>query len=90
MDVIQAIKVLKDAGAVFCLPPESKRSLTLDEVEERLRFGRTWIIKNLAEFPGVWRAKGGGRNGGELRIPERDVDAYVKRQRIHADLALKS
>ena len=38
MDIPEAIKVLAQAGAVFCLPPDSKRSLTLDQVQERIGF----------------------------------------------------
>lgn len=81
-ELVNAIEILKKAGAVFCLPPDSGRSLTLKQVQERIQFGRTWILSNLHEFPNAWRAPGGGENGGGLRIPERDVVAFEKRRRV--------
>lgn len=81
-ELVNAIEILKKAGAVFCLPPAPGRSLTVAQLEERIQFGRTWIMDNLREFPNAWRAPGGGRNGGELRIPERDVVAFEKRRRV--------
>lgn len=85
MELEAAIKVLRDAGVVFSLPPVISRSLTLEQVAERIGFGRAWVIGHLAEFPGAWRAPGGGRNGGELRIPERDVTAFEHRRRVFRD-----
>lgn len=82
MDIADAIKVLRDAGAVFLLPAGSKRSLSLEQVRERIGFSSDWVVQNLGEFPNAWRAPGGGRNGGEYRIPERDIEAFEKRQRV--------
>jgi hypothetical protein len=84
MDIQEAVKVLIQAGAVFSFPPEmlGGRSLTVEQAAERLGFSRTWVVAHLTEFPGVWRAPGGGRNGGELRIPVRDVMAFEVRRRV--------
>jgi len=83
MEVSDAIKVLTAAGAVFSLPPVSRRSLSMSEMRVRLGFSPDWVVKNLKEFPNAWRAPGGGRNGGELRIPERDVEAFEQRRRVN-------
>jgi hypothetical protein len=80
----QAVQTLARAGVLLRLdvPSSGRRALTLAQVEERIGFGATWIRSHLGEFPNAWRAPGGGRNGGELRIPERDIEAFEQRQRI--------
>lgn len=79
----EAIRVLTDAGAVFSLPREiEKKSLTLAEAGARIGFSVCWMRDHLSEFPNAWRAPGGGANGGELRIPARDLDAFEKRHRL--------
>lgn len=80
-EVLRAIQVLTSIGAVFSVP-ESKGSLPLDQAGARLGFSADWVREHLAEFPNAWRAPGGGRNGGELRIPVRDLDAFERRQVI--------
>lgn len=82
-DVANAIEVLQKHGAVFLFPKDLKaRALTVAQLSERIQFGRTWILQHLEEFPNVWRAPGGGSNGGELRFPVRDVEAFEERRRV--------
>jgi len=80
-EIERAIAVLSAAGAFFKVEVKCGRSLTLEQVEERIGLGRLWITRHLNEFPGAWRVPGGG-NGGRLRIPERDVEAFIERMRI--------
>jgi len=82
MTVQEAIRVLTDAGAVFLLPQIERKSLSLSEAGERLGFSGEWVREHLNEFPNAWRAPGGGANGGELRIPVRDLDAFERRLRL--------
>lgn len=87
-EVTKAIAVLQRAGAVFLFPKDLKaRSLTVEQLAERLQFGRTWVLKHLHEFPNAWRAPGGGQNGGELRIPVQDVEAFEQRRRVFSGVA---
>jgi len=81
-DVAKAIQVLQAAGAVFSFPPSRVRSLCVAQVCERLQVSRRWITEHLQEFPHAYRLPGGGQNGGELRIPERDLEAFEHRQRV--------
>lgn len=82
-EIERAIQVLTSAGAFFNIQVKAGRSLTLEQVEERIGLGRLWITRHLAEFPGAWRVPANGANGGRLRIPERDVEAFIERQRIN-------
>lgn len=82
-EIERAIAVLTAAGAFFNIQVKAGRSLTLEQVEERIGLGRLWITRHLAEFPGAWRVPANGANGGRLRIPERDVEAFIERQRIN-------
>lgn len=82
-EIAKAVEVLTKHGAVFLFPKDLKgRALTIEQLQERIQFGRSWILKHLNEFPHVWRAPGGGQNGGELRFPLRDVEAFEERRRV--------
>lgn len=82
-DLANAIEVLQKHGAVFLFPKDLRtRALTIGQVQERIQFSRSWIMAHLREFPNVYRAPGGGENGGELRFPERDVEAFEQRRRV--------
>ena len=84
MDLAEAIRVLSAAGGVVTVPAESG-SLSVEAAGARLGFSADWVRDHLAEFPNAWRAPGGRRaNGGDLRIPARDLAAFEKRQRIIA------
>ena len=65
------------ARGFFFVSHEPKQSADAREVGKRLGFSREWVLDHLTEFPNAWRA-----NGGEVRIPLRDVDAYEQRRRI--------
>lgn len=77
----QALTALAARGFFF-EAVDSRRSLTLQAVAERIGFSRAWVADHLAEFPNAWRAPGGGMNGGELRVPERDVLAFERRRKV--------
>lgn len=71
----QAIKVLTDAGAVVSTP--ARNHLCLKAVAARLDCSAIYVRKHLGEFPNAWRMP-----GGELRIPERDVENLAKRCKL--------
>lgn len=73
--VEQAIKVLTDAGAVFSAP--TGKHLCLKAVAARLDCSVGYVRDHLGEFPNAWRMP-----GGELRIPERDVENLAKRCKL--------
>lgn len=75
MSLEDAIKTLAEAGAVFSLP--SAKHLSLAEAAKRLDCSTKWVREHKQEFPNAWRMP-----GGELRIPETDVDALAKRNRL--------
>ena len=78
----EAIQVLRQAGAVIHMPGPPRRAFSLGEAGEQLGVSARWMREHLAEFPHAYRLPGGGANGGELRIPERDLEAFEKRRRI--------
>lgn len=82
MELIDAIQSLRDAGAVVMLPEPERRALSLREAARVLSVSVDWFRDHLVEFPNAYRLPGGGRNGGELRIPARDLQAFEKRFRV--------
>lgn len=70
----EALRVLTEAGAVFCLPASHQRHYAVGQVAEMLDCSVSWVKRHLCEFPHAWRMP-----GGELRIPARDVEALAKR-----------
>ena len=75
MTLREAIRVLADAGAVFSVPPG--KHLCLAAVADKLDCSRQWVRKHLRGFPNAWRMP-----GGELRVPERDVEELAKRRKL--------
>jgi hypothetical protein len=71
----QAIATLSEAGAVFSIPPG--RHLSLAQAGARLDCSAKYLREHLREFPNAWRLP-----GGEIRIPERDVDALADRGKL--------
>lgn len=82
MSVEQAIQVLRAAGAVVQIAPPARRAYSLREAGTQLGVSADWMRDHLHEFPHAYRLPGGGANGGELRIPERDLEAFEKRRRV--------
>lgn len=81
-DIAAAVRVLVRAGAVFSFSLPMSRSLTIDEAGQVLGFSPSWVRAHLGEFPGRWRAPGGG-NGGEWRIPRADIEAFMRSRRVN-------
>lgn len=79
MELDEAIKTITAAGGVFTAPPESH--LSLKAAAKRMDCAPKWIREHLGEFPNAWRMPSAG-GGGEIRIPERDVDALAKKRRL--------
>lgn len=75
MDLKDAIHALTTAGAVFSLPPS--KHLSLAETARRLDCSVGWVREHKHEFPNIWRMP-----GGELRVPERDVEAMADRNKL--------
>lgn len=75
MDLQDAIETLTQAGAVFSVPPG--KHLSLAAAAKRLDCSVSWVRAHKHEFPNAWRMP-----GGELRIPEGDVDALAKRNKL--------
>jgi hypothetical protein len=82
MELIDAIQSLRAAGAVVMLPEPERRALSLREAARALSVSVDWFRDHLDEFPHAYRLPGGGRNGGELRIPARDLQAFERRFRV--------
>ena len=70
--VQEAIKVLMTAGAVFSMP--TGKHLCLKSVGAKLNCSAKYVREHLDEFPNAWRMP-----GGEIRVPESDVEALAKR-----------
>jgi predicted DNA-binding transcriptional regulator AlpA len=77
MSLEEAIKTLKDAGAVFSVPEPKRKQLSLREVATQLDCSVKWVREHKGEFPRAWRMP-----GGELRIPQADVDALIERNKL--------
>ena len=77
MSVPEAIKVLQQAGAVFAPPAVESRHFSLSSAAARLDCSVKYLREHLHEFPGVWRM-----SGGEIRIPQDDLEAWVAARRI--------
>lgn len=82
MDIAEAIQSLRAAGAVVMLPEPERRALSLREAARVLSVSVDWFRDHLDEFPNAFRLPGGGRNGGELRIPARDLQSFERRCRV--------
>ena len=78
--VEQAIQVLIAAGAVFTVP--GGKHLCLKAVANRLDCSVPYVREHLTEFPNAWRLPGGG----DIRIPERDVENLAKRRKMPGKL----
>jgi len=76
MDLKDAIKEFTAAGGTIVLPPESH--LSLAAAAKRLDCSISYLRDHKHEFPNLWRMP-----GGELRIPERDVEALAKRNKVN-------
>ena len=75
MTVQKAIRVLTDAGAFFSVP--SGKHLCLKAAAAKLDCSAQYVRTHLAEFPNAWRMP-----GGELRVPERDVEKLAERCKL--------
>lgn len=75
MTVREAIRVLTEAGAVFSVP--AAKHLSLAAVGTKLDCSARYVREHLAEFPNAWRMP-----GGELRVPEGDVEELAKRGNV--------
>jgi predicted DNA-binding transcriptional regulator AlpA len=59
--------------------------MTATEVAAAIRVNRTTVTKllNAGEFPNAFRLGDGKDTGrGELRIPQSDVESFVKRRKV--------
>jgi hypothetical protein len=74
MDITEAIQALTSAGAVFSVP---QKHLSLGAAAKKLDCSVKWVRTHKQEFPNAWRMP-----GGELRIPERDVEALAERNKL--------
>ena len=75
LTVQEAIKVLTAAGAVFSVP--TGNHLSVKSVAAKLDCSKVFVYEHLAEFPNAWKM-----GMGDLRIPVRDVEEFVKRGRL--------
>lgn len=75
----QAVETLTRAGALVVLPGAS-RCYALGTVAALLDVSPTWVREHLEEFAGWFRLPGGGRNGGEIRIPASAVEQFQRRR----------
>lgn len=79
-DLQTAVEVLSRAGAVVLLP-DTRRAFSVESVATLIDLKVGWVKCHLDEFPNWWRLPGGGQNGGEIRIPSKDVDAFMERRK---------
>lgn len=73
-----ALDVLQRAGVVVVVP--GARVFSLASVAAQLDVSVGWVRDHLSEFEGWFRLPGGGRNGGEIRILEKDVAGFLSRR----------
>lgn len=76
----RAIGVLADAGAVFVVPGMPS-AMSVGSVAVAIELKPDWVRGHLDEFPNWFRLPGGGQNGGEIRIPLRDLEKFMERRR---------
>lgn len=76
MSVAEAIKTLTDAGATVVV--RSQAHLSLTAAAKKLDCSVSYLRDHKQEFPNLWRMP-----GGELRIPERDVEALAARNKLN-------
>lgn len=82
MDLQSFIESLRAGGLVIQeRAPAERRAFSLAECALALGVSVDWMRDHLGEFPNAYRLPGGG-NGGALRVPVRDLDAFEKRRRI--------
>jgi hypothetical protein len=81
MELDEAIQLLTKAGAVFALP-DNNAHYSLSTAAAKLDCSVNWLREHKHEFPGLWRMP-----GGELRIPEQDVES-AKRRRDAGELRI--
>ncbi len=74
MSVQEAIQVLVDEAVAV---PPGRRHLRVAQVAELLAVSDKWVRAHLDEFPRAWKMR-----GGDIRVPQADVDALVKRSAI--------
>lgn len=82
MDVLElkkALAVLAEHG-LQVVSPSAPRAFSLRTVATQLDVSVDWVREHLEEFPGRRRLPGGGKNGGEWRIPARDVERFLSRE----------
>jgi hypothetical protein len=82
MELSQAIATLRAAGAVVVVSESERSALDLAAAAQRLSVSTKWLRAHLGEFPNAYRLPGGGVNGGELRIPVRDLAALERRAKV--------
>ncbi len=70
---------MSSLGAVVLLPG-ARRSFCIASVAAQLDVSKDWVKDHLHEFPNRYRLPGGGQNGGEWRIPAKDLDAFEERR----------
>lgn len=73
------------ARGISLVIPDAARHFSLGEAAARLDVSVQWVRSHLDEFPHAWRLPAGcagDRNMGELRIPAKDIEEFVERQRI--------
>ncbi|MEI6194798.1 MAG: hypothetical protein WCS42_10755 [Verrucomicrobiota bacterium] len=70
---------MTEVGAVFSVP--TGKHLWLKEVAAKLNGSGRYVRQHPAEFPNAWRMA-----GGDIRVPERDVDEFAKWARIKPPL----
>ena len=81
-DTKSLLAELEQHGVKLVLP--SARHLSLAGAAAKLDVSVDWVRGHVQEFTGAWRLPGGGRNGGEWRIPERAIDAWIADRRLPA------
>lgn len=71
----EVAKLLREVIAAF----EPHRHLSVRETALRLDCSPKYIREHLILFPNAWRME-----GGELRIPSRDIEAMIAKRKIHS------
>lgn len=78
LDLKKVLAALSREG-VMVVSPGAARCLSVGTVAQLLDVSKDWVRDHVNEFPGWFRLPGGGQNGGEIRIPEKAVNAFQER-----------
>lgn len=73
----RVLETLAEHGVVV-VSPHAPRAFSLASAAAQLDLSVGWVREHLKEFPGAFRLPGGGKNGGEWRIPARDLERFCR------------